>query len=325
MMGPALLEWRTVGTVAANEAEGIRAGVYALRVTAPSATGERGPGLSAQRCEELNSLAGVVAAGPTWGETDVELEPFRADLTPALALSPGALSVLAPDAPQVAISSEIVVGDRLADLMGLTSGQPIAGSGAVHQVAVVSDSRGARLTGAWAIVSSAALRPAGDCLVEIKPASFPWFTANNVGAWFGENVTLASFSDDISQAEVLADYEGRLTRLLWAPLALAGALSVAVSMRARRESVAVYKLVGLGTEQVTMILGSELLLSWLAAFASTLTGLSIAEATGHIGVGLLDSLVLIARYSVTYLSLALAMAVLVARQPAHHVLQTGDG
>jgi len=176
------------------------------------------------------------------------------------------------------------------------------------------------------MVRSVNANEAGECLVGVDPTLAPWFTSDNVGAYFGEPVTVVPFlTDRLSEQTVRERYESRISQWVWVPFSIVACLFYGLVLRGRRKSLSVYRLVSIGPLGVTTILVVEAFVLWLASLGIVLLSASMLVAARSIHVGLIDAALALSRFSVAYLGiLTVVVALAIAGASPHDVLQGRD-
>lgn len=169
---PAVTLWEVASIRTDAESE-VRAGVNVLRVT-----GEDGALLPAGRCEALNSVPGILAAGGLAVRSTVFPAARPSDVVTLISGTPTLGQVLWPShAPQTTTSS-VVVGSTTAETYGLTSGSTFGYEvrGDPTPLAAVVDRSGVASTRDPQLDTSVliATAPTGrvrECLVEALPGA----------------------------------------------------------------------------------------------------------------------------------------------------------
>ncbi|MGV3712833.1 ABC transporter permease [Pseudolysinimonas sp.] len=212
--------------------------------------------LDAQRCEELNKLPGVVAAGGVANE-----RVSRMVMAPQVSVvvvegTPSLARVFWPDStPQASLSSS-VAGHDISERFGLAAGGMIElrsndGSistlqvGAGAPAGIRNDSLDRTI-----FVPSASVGRVGACLVEMEVgATRP--IANILVGWFGERVGVSPYAQ--VEGPSAAGLVNRLSRFLPVGAALVILAMFASWVWSRRGDHALYRLLGLTTPQLLIM------------------------------------------------------------------------
>jgi hypothetical protein len=240
--------------------------------------------LDAARCDQLNTVVGVVSAGGVVGSQTVTVPQLPSNVIEVLLATPGLPQVVWPEARAESGSAAVLAGDRLTADLGLTPGSWLSASSPsndrpveLYQVDWVAPEsvRFPRYADSVIVVTP----PQGGlrtCLIETQPQAYEAVGTVVLG-WFPD-------AADIVVAPLLGDsgigpspetaFQHRLSRS--GPLigtALLTVLSV-VTWLSRRPELALYRLLGLtDAGVVTMVLADVALTVW----APTWVGACLAQ------------------------------------------------
>lgn|GEM_PF-5763068 len=244
--------------------------------------------LDAGRCDQLNTVSGVMTAGGVLASSAFSVPTDPGYLGDYVRVTPGYLRVLWPSVEK----SELVkvgVGSSLAANFGLVSGAHLAIVAnsqplffRVDYVAV-EDRRFPTFSRAIVVVEA----PTGSvlsCYVEVQAGASD-DVATVLAGWFADSgqVTVTSiWSADQSQPTLQDELASRISQ--WVPFILAATVILVwcFSWMMRRQEISVYRMLGLSTAQLVLMSLIEWSLALLAPAAAALLVAVIFAARTHV-------------------------------------------
>lgn len=253
-----------VTNIRADEDKEVRAGSNVLRVTGD----ERTP-LPAARCEQINSVPGVLAAGGVVSRSTVFASARPGDLITLVSGTPSLGMVLWPGEGHGAVPppATVVAGEAASKAFGLgiasifafsTRSDPRPVSASVDRVAGASSRE--RQLDASIFIAAAPVGNVDECLVEAMPGARS-SVAHVAAGWFatsGEVVVSPLYLSTSKSATPEERLATRTTQYL--PLVAAAALGVGMftGWFSRRAELSLYRMLGLGQGETILMLATEM-------------------------------------------------------------------
>ncbi|GAA1230145.1 hypothetical protein JOF42_000356 [Microbacterium phyllosphaerae] len=245
---PAVTLWE-VSSIRTDAESEVRAGANVLRVT-----GEDGALLPAGRCEALNSVPGILAAGGLAVRTTVFPAARPSDVVTLIVGTPTLGQVLWPSLSSQLATSSVVVGSATAETYGLTSGSTFGYEvrGDMTPLTAVVDRSGAPSTREPQLDTSVliATAPTGrvrECLVEALPGART-VVEGMLRGWFGatDGTTVSPFYLPVtSSASPDERLTVRTTQYVPAIAALVLVTGMVAAWFSRRAEYSLYRMLGL--------------------------------------------------------------------------------
>lgn len=253
-------------------------------------------GLSAERCDALRGVDGVLAAGGLLGSSARHAVTAPGERVAYYLVTPGLPSVVWPDDAGVT-SASVVAGRDVGSELGWVPGvnvqlrhvDPAGASTSVgsHQVDGVAVAA-ARVDGfdRSLVVASAPTGRVDSCLVEAAPGADAAL-GHLLRGWFepaDAAVALRLHRSGALERDPVAELRARTSR--WGPLLAGGVLSgsAAVTWWARRAEVAVYRMLGMRRGQVLrMVLVETSVMVLLPAQVGATAAVAACAAGGMSG------------------------------------------
>lgn len=256
-----VLGWLDLTDIEAGWERQVHAGVYAFSITTSDQTF-----LDAARCDELETIDGVRAAGAVLSVTTVypTTNPRTAYLL--VGATPGYASVAFPGL-EGATMAGAVAGLSVSAELGLADGSTFAyRTGSAGETSAIDIDLAANSPSRFEVSDSAvivALAPEGgvsECIVEAWPGHERAVEAV-IGSWFPMKQTVAKSVArvDASDRDVAGDLRTRLSQ--WAPLVAAFILGgyLLLDWWSRRQEFALYRMLGMSGKQELLVLTLETL------------------------------------------------------------------
>lgn len=242
-----------VNGIAAREQELVDRGATVFSITAV----DREP-LSASRCDALNGIGGVIAAGGIVGVESLHalLPDYR--FLPLASATPGLARIYWPES--AARGTGVTVGAGTASDFGLVAGSLLAVSGGedARYLPVADAAAPSPRSEAYDLALLEAVAPAGgtyECLVEGRPGAGRDLEAALVGWFPGVPTSIHPyFSLPDTGRTPAAEMRDRLS--FWLPLAAAGLVTAALLTwwMMRRPELALYAVLGLNRNALLLML-----------------------------------------------------------------------
>ncbi|KQR39795.1 FtsX-like permease family protein [Microbacterium sp. Leaf159] len=270
-LGAGLLEVHALNSLEATVAQQVAAGSDVLVIDADGSPIPSGP------CEALARSGDVLEVGSVRSVVAVRLDDGGASSFQLATVSPGYLRVVAPKALSV---HAVVAGSAVSDTLGVGAGSLVRlTDGRSLRVGAVLPA-GARTQDRdrWMleIAPAAADASVAECWVESRQGSLDR-VREMVPALFGSvgNLRVRSLvsTDVVTAAQ--AQYEGRVTRWSWVPVAVTCAGMLVISLRPRWPEFALYRIVGFSSSDIAVMFALE---AWLLATPATLLMLAAGVA-----------------------------------------------